>query len=187
MWLLSWAKDSWWTTWKHTNLVNEIHEGSCQLNFIPKRSFILVSLIFLCCKLTKIFTAFAISLPNFVKSPGEEVRKTLVLNQTHWTKPPNTWLLGKDASLKTYFLHHSLILSASMTLHDRSLNDQINSMKWITINRVFQLFITSHLSKKAEQLPPRCTGDETGSRTAKKEQTLLSTAQKFTNLSNIIR
>ena len=34
------------TVLKNTNLVNEIQEGSWQLDFLHKRSFILVSLIF---------------------------------------------------------------------------------------------------------------------------------------------
>ena len=78
--------------------MNEIHEGSCQLNFIPKRSFILVSLIFLRYKLTKIFTAFAISLPNFVKSPGEEVRKSNALN-----KAAQYMTTGKRRFIKNIF------------------------------------------------------------------------------------
>ena len=119
-------------------LVTKIHryEGSCQFNFVPKLSFILVSFFFFFLRYeqTRVFTVVAISrsskkvcfskhLQNSVKSPCEEVQKTLVLNQTCCAKPPNAWLLRKDASLKTYFLHHSLISSAPMILHDGSLNE----------------------------------------------------------------
>ena len=126
-------------------LVTKIHryEGSCQFNFVPKLSFILVSFFFffffLRYEQTRVFTVVAICrsskkvcfskhLQNSVKSPCEEVLnqtwfKTLVLNQTCCAKPPNAWLLRKDASLKTYFLHHSLMSSVRMILHDGSLNE----------------------------------------------------------------
>ena len=121
-------------------LVTKIHryEGSCQLNFVPKLSFILISFFFLFfffryeqARVFKVVTisrsskkvCFSKHLQNSVKSPCEEVQKTLVLNQTCCAKPSNAWLLRKDASLKTYFLHHSLILSTRMILHDGSLNE----------------------------------------------------------------
>ena len=120
--------------------------------------------------------------PNSVKVPCEEVQKTLVLNQTHWAEPPNAWLLRKDTSLKTFFFISTSPFSSCTHDFARWI---FKWMRWININDVFQLFITTVIYIGAEQACPRCAGDETGSRTAKKGQILFSMAQKSTNLSNI--
>ena len=110
----------------------------------------------------------------------------LVLNQTHWAKPPNTWLLRKNGSLKTYFLRHSLILSARMILHDRSLNDKINLMRWININNVFQLLLTTAIyHRKQNNLVPDAVAMVLEAELLRRKTNLVHCSTKV-SLSNII-